>query len=102
MLTRRGIRPPRIRLRLPIRRNDVKSPNLLTISESKCSHPAARCPLRASWTDIDQITIDERGHADEVAVGGICNLLCPNEVAILRIDRNQEVIRRAANDLAIG
>src|SRR5580704_10575083 len=102
MLTRRGIRSPRFCPRLPIRWNDVKSPHLLTIGESKCSHPAARGPLRASWTDVDEITVDERGHADEVAVFGIGNLLGPNEAAILRIERNQEVIRGAANDLAIG
>src|SRR5258708_12487502 len=96
------IRPPRVCAGLAVRGPDVEPPHLLAITDSDCANPTARGPLGACRPDVDELSVNQWRHADEVAFLRICNLLGPKRVPVFRIERQQEAISGASNDLSGG
>ena len=83
---------------LTVARNDVESPGLLAVPDPECTDPTFRSRFRPRRPDIDEVAVNQRGHADEIAVLRLGDLLGPQLVTVFCIERYQKSISGAADD----
>src|SRR5580704_10207393 len=102
MFARGWIWPPGVSAWLAIVGHDVETPYLLAIADSERAHPTLGSGLSTSRSDVDQIAVNQRRHADEVALLRIGDLLCPKRIPVLGVEREQKAVIRATNDLSVG
>src|ERR1700688_2834441 len=76
--------------------------HLLAVPDSKRSHPTLRGRLSACRSDVDQIAVNQRRHADEIAFLRIGDLLGPKRMPVLGVERQQKAIIGTADDLSVS